>query len=512
MGLPLPGRYNPAFDLFCHYRYKASMKRSSTCGIHLCLGLLLMLGPVSARVFCEETRSSGGEQVFESNGIVPLHLSMTEEQFAALAPQGTPTFGPPGFGKTREQPPGTHRNQFGVDFPWSQGEFTFDGQTLKNVGIRFKGNYTYMAAIKSLKKSFKVDFNRHNKGQSLNGLKMINMHCNVSDPTQAREAMSYAFFREAGVPASRTAFAELTISVTGKYEQEFVGVYTVVEQVDEEFLTRHFKDGTGMLLKPEQLQGGPIFLGDEWKDYAQKFRPEVEPSPAQMQRLIDFTKLISKSSDEEFAKGIGDFLDVDAFLKFIACNMLLSNLDSYLGFGHNYYLYLVPDSNRFVFIPWDLDLSLATWPAVGTPEQLVELSIHHPCAGKNRLVDRLFAVPEFKDKYLGIVKELSSTLFTTEKLHASWDGILSTLHEPLEREKQAIAARNEEQGTSFGPGFGNGQFGQSMPHDRFIELRTASIAAQLAGEEQGFEPKPFGFGFGPPPQDNDKQKSSDKGD
>jgi hypothetical protein len=42
-----------------------------------------------------------------------------------------------------------------------------------------------------------------------------------------------------------------------------------------------------------------------------------------------------------------------------------------------------------------------------------------------------------------------------------------------------------------------------MPPQRFIEKRTASLAAQLAGESKGFEPKPFGFGppgggFGPP--------------
>ena len=73
---------------------------------------------------------------------------------------------------------------------------------------------------------------------------------------------------------------------------------------------------------------------------------------------------------------------MEAFLKFIAANALLSNLDSYLGFGHNYYLYLIPRSNKFVFIPWDLDLSLATWPAVGTPEQLVQLSIRHPHSGE----------------------------------------------------------------------------------------------------------------------------------
>ena len=57
------------------------------------------------------------------------------------------------------------------------------------------------------------------------------------------------------------------------------------------------------------------------------------------------------------------------FLRFLAANALLSNLDSFLGFGHNFYLYLRPDTNKFVFIPWDLDLSLAGFPMMGAAEQ-----------------------------------------------------------------------------------------------------------------------------------------------
>lgn len=114
-----------------------------------------------------------------------------------------------------------------------------------------------------------------------------------------------------------------------------------------------------------------------------RYKPDNPPTDEQKKRLIDFTKLVISGTDAEFAKDIGSFLDVDAFLRFIAANVLLSNLDSYLGYGHNYYLYLVPGTNKFAFIPWDLDLSLATWPAVGTPEQLVELSLAHPHAGQN---------------------------------------------------------------------------------------------------------------------------------
>ena len=259
-----------------------------------------------------------------------------------------------------------------------------------------------------------------------------------------------------------------------------------------------------MLLKPEGLQGGLPFLG-RLEGLRRPLQTRRSTDDEQKQRLIAFTKLIDSGHDEEFAREIGSYLDVEAFLTFIAANTLLSNLDSYLGFGHNYYLYLAPGTNKFVFIPWDLDLSLATWPAVGTPEQLVELSIHHPHAGQNKLIDRLFAIEEHKKRYLAIVKELASTCFTEERLLASLEAIETALQDPMATEAQAIAAQKENGaggGFGFGGGFGgrggNGQFGQSMPPRKFIEERTQSVAAQLAGQNKGFEPKPIVFGFGPP--------------
>lgn len=454
----------------------------------------------------EEKSTAPGERLFGTTKVNRLELTLNEQQFAALAPVGGGPFGPRGFapggapaGKTVDQ---THRNTFGVEFPWSRGELTFDGRTLPDVGLRYKGNYTYMATARSLKKSLKLDLNRNVDGQKLDGLTMLNLHCGVSDPTRAREAFSFATFRDLGVPAPRTSFAEVTLTVPGKYDHELVGVYTVTEQVNKAFLKRNFQDGTGMLLKPEGLQGGPAYLGENWKAYAERYQPDDEPTQVQKQRLIDFTKLVASGDDETFARDIGAFLDLESFLRFIAANALMSNLDSYLGFGHNYYLYLVPKSNQFVFIPWDLDLSLATWPAVGTPEQLVELSVAHPHAGQDKLLDRLFAVPRYKERYLAIVRELSETKFTKPKLFERLDQIERALKEPLANEAQAVAARKEGTGGGgggFGMGFGGGQFGQSMPPRKFIEKRTASIAAQLAGTAKGFEPKAFGAGFGAGP-------------
>lgn len=449
----------------------------------------------------DEKASLPGDNVFGTDKVLQFQLTLSEKSFAALKPANKPGFGPPGFGAGFGPPAapteGTHRNTFGIEFPWSQCDLTYNDTTYQDVGLRYKGNYTFMATSRSLKKSFKIDLNRHVDEQRLDGLTMMNLHCGVSDPSLSRESLSLAFFRAAGVPAPRSAFVKLNLTVPGQYDQEFVGVYTLVEQVNKPFLKRHFQDGGGMLLKPEGLQGGPTYLGENWQPYEDRLRPEKKPTAAQKQRLIEFTKLISESSDEVFASQIGTYLDLEAFLKFIAANALLSNLDSYLGFGHNYYLYLDPVTNQFLFIPWDLDLSLATWPAVGTPEQLVELSLEHPHAGQNKLIDRLFAIQEHRSRYQAILKDLTTTSFDSQSLLASLQQIETALKEPLALEGKAVAARREGQaGNGFGAGFGNGQFGQSMPPRLFIEKRTESVAAQLSGKSKGFVPKPFGVGFG----------------
>lgn len=256
-----------------------------------------------------------------------------------------------------------------------------------------------------------------------------------------------------------------------------------------------------MLLKPEGLQGGLQHLGNDWKPYADRYRPKGEPTDAQKKRLIEFTRLINTAPDGQFEKEVGSFLDVDAFLRFVAVNALLSNLDSFLGFGHNYFLYLRPD-DKFVFIPWDLDLSLAAWPAAGTPEQQLELSVMHPHAGQNRLIDRLLAQKDVSARYRKILDELMAGPFTSVKLLKEVDAVETALKGPMERERKAVAARKE---TPVGPGggpFGGVVFGASLPPRAFFEKRPKVVAEQLAGASKGFVPTAFGFGppgGGPPP-------------
>lgn len=456
-------------------------------------------------------RPAPGAEVFGLTKVHSFHLELTAREWERMQPPAGRGFpggpgGPPGFGppaparppeKPGEKPADTHKGGgWGTEFPWARGALTAGGTTYRDVGVRYKGNFTYMASAGGLRRSLKIDLNRHDAGQHFRGLKKINLNNGITDPARAREALAFAVFRSAGVPAPRTAFAELTLTVPGKYDREYVGLYTLVEQVDRTFLKDRFGGTGGLLLKPEGLRGLE-YLGEDWGPYEARYRPKTEAGKKQRRRLVEFAWLVNRADDARFRKEVGSYLDVDEFLRYLAANALLANLDSFLGFGHNYYLYLRPDTGRFVFIPWDLDLSFGTWPMGGTPQQQAGLSLAHPHPGANRLIDRLLADKEVQEKYQALLRELAAKCFTKEQLLKDLHEIEKATWGPLAKEKKAAEARKEG---GRGPGFGppGGMFGGGMSLKAFVERRSESVAAQLAGRSKGYVPAAMGFGPGGP--------------
>ena len=126
----------------------------------------------------------------------------------------------------------SERNLFGTEFPWAQGELTAEGKTYKKIGIRYAGEISYFASSQGLKRPLKIDFDKFGE-QQFHGLTSLQLHAMPMDPAKGREVLAYSVFRAAGVPAPRTAFAEVTLTVPGKYDKEYLGLYAVVESVDK---------------------------------------------------------------------------------------------------------------------------------------------------------------------------------------------------------------------------------------------------------------------------------------
>jgi spore coat protein H len=428
------------------------------------------------------------DALFAPDRVWSIHLTLTADEWKALEPTRRPgvNFGAPPPAPT-EKPKDSDRpvsvSPFGFEYPYVHADVEIDGEKVENVGLRFKGNSSFLAA-RQLKRPFKIDFNRWVEDQDFLGLAMLNFSNNTMDPTQMRERISYSVFRTAGVPAPRTTYAKLFLTVPGVHDRVLLGLYTVIEPVDKVFLADRFGRANGMLLKPERAQGFP-YLGDDWSAYPDRYHPKDEPKPKETRRLIEFTKLIHKADDAEFQRRVAEFMDVEAFLKLTAANAALTNLDSFFGVGHNYYLYLNPATDQFVWIPYDLDHSLGGFGMVGSPEQMMNWSIKKPYLGDNKLVQRLLAIPENEQTYRAHLKTLIEGPYRAGKMLAMIDATQAAIQPTLDEEAKANA------GGMFG--FGFGRFMPKPPDVKtFIATRIDSLSDQLAGKSQGHELRSFG--------------------
>jgi putative membrane-bound dehydrogenase-like protein len=433
-------------------------------------------------------------ELFGLTRVWSIHLEISAQEFQAMQPPQ-----PGGFGPPPPAPPAAagnglvERSLFGTEFRWVKGDFSAEGQTLKNVGVRYAGDITYLVSAAGIKRPLKIAFDKFDK-QKFGGLSAVQLHAMPLDPAKAREALANSLFRACGVPASRTAFAEVTLTVPGRHDKEYLGLYTLVEDLDASFLIRHFDSEAGLALKPFGIRGVD-FLGENWEAYKGQYRPQRDAAAAEQQRVIAFAKLVNSASDEEFQQQILSFIDIDAFLRYMAANALTANLESFLALGHNYTLYLDPKSQKFHFIPGDLEFSFANLLLFGTPEQLLDLSVMKPYPGENKLPDRLLSSKDIAERYRKLLGELSTTVFTKDKIVATAAAIDKATATIRDKEQKAAAARPAAP-AGFGPPPGAGG---PQPPDlaTFAEKRTKSIASQLAGVSKGFVPQPFNFG--PPP-------------
>ncbi|HEY3964700.1 MAG TPA: CotH kinase family protein [Planctomycetaceae bacterium] len=433
---------------------------------------------------------------FEPGTIRNIRLSLSEKEFAALQPissrGGFFGFGGPPRAPAKdpaEPPREMHRNAFGMDLPWCTGAVVVDGQTFDDIGIRYKGNGTIGDASRTIKKSIKIDLDHFGGTGRWHGRKTLNLHCGVTDPSKCREMLGYQLYRAAGVAAPRTALAEVWLDVPGKYDNQLLGVYTVVEQPDKQFLRTNFGSDKGLLMKPEGLRDFAD-MGNDWNRYKQQYEPKRDATDEEAARMIAFARLAGTASDEEFRREIAGFLDIEDYLRFLAVTAFVSNSDSFFGLGHNYYIYLHPETGKLHFFPWDLDRAFANFPIFGSKSQQMNFSLTHPYAGKHRLTERLLEMPGVSEQYQKLLKDLSTTVLARETLLREVGALEAAVKDLIERDAKAALARQDGV-AGFGP---FAMMGQPPDLRIFVEKRTKSVAAQLDGTSQGHVPT---GGFGP---------------
>jgi hypothetical protein len=430
--------------------------------------IAVVLATLPARAASRET-----DAFFEPTALHTVHFKLTRQAWEVMQPTRGGLFsGLLAASRPSNEEP-THESPFGYQYTYVHADVDLDGRLDRDIGLRFKGNSSYLVG-RDLKKPLKLDVNHYDQTLKLAGLSSLNFNNNAMDPTFMREALSYRLFREAGAPAPRTTWGLVYLSVDSLHDHKLAGLYTLVEEVNKPFLKAHFGSAKGLLLKPENAFDMP-YLGEDFARYKRMYRPKHSGTEATRKRLIEFVKLIHRADDATFDAKIEEYLDVPGFLRFVAANAVLANMDSFLSTGHNYYLYIDDQTLKAHFVPWDLNLSFGTFDWVGTLDEQAKLSLAHPYVGKNRLTERLLSIDRYAKAYREEAGRIATTCLARERF------------EPWVKEMEGAVAAAERAANVPHRGLPR-EAPAELDLKVFAKARYASVLRQLAGKEAGYLP------------------------
>jgi spore coat protein CotH len=331
---------------------------------------------------------------------------------------------------------------------WVTADLDFNGQTWTNIGMRFKGNSSLMSTWGSgdYKLPFKLDFDKFEDdypqidNQRFYGFEQVSFSSNWSDDSLLRERITADIFREAGVPASHTAF--YAVYVDYGEGPVYFGLYTAVEVVDDTVIETQFNDDNGNVYKPEGT-GAAFAEGSFDEESLSKENNEDEADYSDVRALYDALHSETRTTDPEaWRSELESVFNADGFLRWLAVNTVVQNWDTYGQMAHNYYLY--NNEGVLTWIPWDNNMAMME--GMGGGFMRPRDGENPPSAGGNApgggmpagggpgfgrvsldlesvndswpLIRYLIDDPVYHDMYVGYVSDTINGVFAPEKVTA----------------------------------------------------------------------------------------------
>ena len=247
------------------------------------------------------------------------------------------------------------------------GTLIFQGDTISPVGIRYKGSigafvnclsgsgFLNPSGYKTCTKlSMKVKINWEGREERFFGLKKIQLHSQNNDASQMRDRLGYWLFKEMGVPSPRAVHARLVVN------GEYVGLFSLVEQIDGRFTRHNFEDGKGNLYKeiwPLTTSGAP----QSEQAYINSLKTNEDENPS-VHIIKNFAQAIADAEDEDLKTVIANTMDIDKIMAYCVVDRTIRHDDGPFHwycvgncFNHNYFWYEEPNAEKLHLIPWDLD-------------------------------------------------------------------------------------------------------------------------------------------------------------
>jgi len=378
--------------------------------------------------------------------------------------------------------------------PYFPCRFRSGDVELPRIGCRFKGNSSFQR--NGIKKPFKLDFNEYDDNATFLGLKKLNLNNFDLQPDFMREKLLHDLTGRF-IAALRSVYVRLYVN------DAFYGLYLAVEQPDKTMMqSRWGSSEDGNLYEAEERMGGGArpnlaWLGPAQSAYENVYILKTNETANDYSRLIQFLDILNNTPAADFPARIETIADVENWMTAMAANNLVVNLDSYLGVGAEYYIYDRTLDGKFIHIQWDHNESfgitgdgtprLAT-PATTDPFYLPSGNTGVPgppggpgggggaAANARPLLEKFWAVPEFRQLYLRALARFLRSGFSPEAMSARTAHLASLIREHV------AADPNKAYTTAQFETAIQSQVGAIPGVNQFVQARYAFLRAYLNGQ------------------------------
>ncbi len=356
-----------------------------------------------------------------------------------------------------------------VDFQLNDyypADVRWNGLTVRNVGIRSRG----LGTRSGTKPALRVDMNRYTTGQQFLGLKSFMLDNLLQDPTGVKETVAMQLFQRMGLPAPREGHVALYVN------NQYAGLYGIIESIDKDFLARVFgevngdTENDGYLFEYDWVE--PWFfnyLGSDLNAYASRFDPTTHED-APIQNLYGpieaMVRAINQAPDATFVESISPYLDLALLMKHLAVQSFLAEVDGILGHNGtaNFHFYRFEGTTRSQFIAWDEDRSFEAfnWPLTMFHENYI-------------LMQRAMRVPSLQTAFVNGLLEVTASAMEPATADPNGPGWLEQ-----EIRNQRALITDAMRADSLKP-YSNEQFEASMADlVAFARLRAAFVRCEVA--------------------------------
>lgn len=375
-------------------------------------------------------------------------------------------------------------DQTGVE-KYIAADVIINTDTVKNVGIRFRGNSSYNHP--GTKKPIQLDFNEFVSGQKYDDLKKLNLNNSYLDPSQIREKLFMDLLKEYNVPAPRMTFT--TVYFNGTY----VGLYKALEPINKQFLEAYFSNDDGNLFKCEP--NTPLtWEGNTQSSYYDNAELKTNESINDWSYFINLMDVINHSGNN-FENNLSAVFNIDNYIKGWAMNMVLGNLDSYMYLPHNYYLYHNTSSDKMEWITWDASLAFGVYAFLVVPNSIDFDILYLPDNAESTrpLNYYILNTPSLKQKYLNEICAITKNQFLPNEIFHRIDSLSNIIRPYVNSEpvSNQMFSPNEFENNLEYTTVSFQLIGQVPGLKEYVQTRRISIAKQLcdlnwscsAGEE-----------------------------